>query len=111
MAYENRRYLIIPTSITGSVDFNQVHETSAETLRLSIDGTKTFVKYEVTEVTASYIESYPDTETGETIETTIEAGVYGRPSIYSEDYPEYTHSEILTLLTTLEWTTPMEDQI
>lgn len=111
MAYDNRRYLIIPTSITGSVDFNQVHETSAETLRLSIDGTQTFVKYEVTEVTASYTESYPDTETGEMIEITIEAGVYGRPSIYSEDYPEYTHSEILSILTGSEWTAPIDDQI
>ena len=111
MAYDNRRYLIIPTSITGSVDFNQVHETSAETLRLSIDGTQTFVKYEVTEITASYTESYPDPETDEMIETTIEAGVYGRPSIYSEDYPEYTHSEILSILTGSEWTAPMEDEV
>ena len=111
MAYENRRYLIIPTTITGSVDFNQVHETSGETLRLSVDGSKTFVKYEVTEVTASYTESYPDTETDEMIETTIEAGVYGRPSIYSEDYPEYTHTEILSILTGSEWTAPMDDQI
>lgn len=111
MAYDNRRYLIIPTSVTSSVDFNQVHETSAETLRLSIDGSKTFVKYEVTEVTASYTESYPDTETGEMIETTIEAGVYGRPSIYSDSYPEYTHSEILSILTGSEWTSPMDEEI
>jgi hypothetical protein len=111
MAYDNRRYLIIPTTITGSVDFNQVHETSAETLRLSVDGTQTFVKYEITEVTASYTESYPDPETDEMIETTIEAGVYGRPSIYSEDYPEYTHTEILSILTGSEWTAPMDDQI
>ena len=71
MAYENRRYLIIPTSVTGSVDFNQVHETSADTLRLSIDGSQTFVKYE--------------------------SG--SRPSIYSNSYSEYTHSEILSILT------------
>lgn len=83
MTYENRRYLIIPTSITGSIDFNQVHETSAETLRLSIDGTQTFVKYEID----------------------------SRPDIYSEDYPEYTHSEILSVLTGSEWTAPMEDDI
>lgn len=111
MAYDNRRYLIIPTSVTSSVDFNQVHETSAETLRLSIDGSKTFVKYEVTEVTASYTESYPDTETGEMIETTIEAGVYGRPSIYSDSYPEYTHSEILSILTGSEWTAPIDEEL
>jgi len=111
MAYENRRYLIIPTSLTGSVDFNQVHETSAETLRLSVDGTKTFLKYDVTEVTASYTEVYPDPETEEMIETTIEAGVYGRPSVYSEEYPEYTHSEILTVLSGTDWTTPLEEEV
>ena len=111
MAYDNRRYLIIPTSLTGSVDFNQVHETSAETLRLSVDGTKTFLKYDVTDVTASYTEVYPDPETEEMIETTIEAGVYGRPSVYSEEYPEYTHSEILTVLSGTDWTTPLEEEV
>jgi len=111
MAYDNRRYLIIPTSITGSVDFNQVHETSAETLRLSVDGTQTFVKYEVTEVTASYTETYEDLETGTTGSRTVEAGIYGRPSIYSEDYPEYTHSQILSILTGSEWTSPLEDEV
>ena len=111
MVYENRRYLIIPTSLTGSVDFNQVHETSAETLRLSVDGTKTFLKYDVTEVTASYTEVYPDPETEEMIETTIEAGVYGRPSVYSEEYPEYTHSEILTVLSGADWTTPLDEEV
>ena len=111
MAYENRRYLIIPTSLTGSVDFNQVHETSAETLRLSVDGTKTFLKYDVTEVTASYTEVYPDPETEEMVETTIEAGVYGRPSVYSEEYSEYTHSEILTVLSGADWTTPLDEEV
>ena len=111
MAYENRRYLIIPTSLTGSVDFNQVHETSAETLRLSVDGTKTFLKYDVTEVTASYTEVYPDPETEEMIETTIEAGVYGRPSVYSEEHTEYTHSEILTVLSGADWTSPLDEEV
>lgn len=108
MTYENRRYLIIPTSLTGSVDFNQVHETSAETLRLSVDGTKTFLKYDVTEVTASYTEVYPDPETEEMVETVIEAGVYGRPSVYSEEYLEYTHSEMLTVLSGEDWTASVD---
>jgi hypothetical protein len=34
---------------------------------------------------------------------TIPAGVYGRPSIYKPEYPEYNHSEILELLSTEEW--------
>ena len=83
MAYENRRYLIIPTTITGSINFNEVHETSVDTLRLNVSGSETFVKYE--------------------------SG--SRPSIYSVDYPEYTHTEILSILTGSEWTTPMEDEV
>jgi hypothetical protein len=79
MNYENRRYLIIPTSITGSINFSQVGETSVETLRLSVDETKTFVKYDVG----------------------------ARPSIYSEEYPEYTHSQILEVLSGEEWIVPM----
>jgi len=110
MAYDNRRYLIIPTSITGSINFNEVHETSVDTLRLNISGSQTFVKYEVTEVTASYTESYEDLETGTTGSRTVEAGIYGRPSIYSGSYSEYTHSEILSILTGSEWTSPIEDE-
>jgi len=111
MTYDNRRYLIIPTSVTNSINFNQVHETSTETLRLSVDGTQTFVKYEITEVTASYTESFEDPETGEVVESVIEQGIYGRPSIYSDTYPEYTHSEILSILTGSDWTTPMDEGI
>jgi len=44
-----RTYVIIDASEVGSVDFDQVAETSADTLRYSIDGTKTFVKYEGTQ--------------------------------------------------------------
>ena len=110
MAYENRRYLIIPTTITGSINFNEVHETSVDTLRLNISRSQTFVKYEVTEVTASYTETYEDLETGTTGSRTVEAGIYGRPSIYSGSYSEYTHSEILSILTGSEWTSPIEDE-
>ena len=48
--FANRRWLIIPTTLTGSIDFNQVLESSPESLRLSVDGTKTFVKYEINEM-------------------------------------------------------------
>ena len=41
-----RTYVIIDASEVVNVDFDQVAETSAETLRFSLDGTKTFVKYE-----------------------------------------------------------------
>lgn len=39
-------YVIIDASEVSSVDFNQVKETSADTLRYSLDNSKTFVKFE-----------------------------------------------------------------
>ena len=109
MRFENRRWLVIPTSIVDDIDFNQVHEPNAESLRKSVDETLTFVKYEVNVVEETYTETFEDVETGEEVTNTIEAGTYGRPSIYSEDYTEYTHSEILTLLATEGWTNPIEE--
>jgi len=101
--FSNRRYLIIPVDILDTVDFNQVHETSVETVRKSIDGTKTFVKYDVSIVEEDYTSTNINSETGEEFTTITKAGIYGRPSIYSETYNELTHSEILELLATEEW--------
>ena len=69
-----RTYVIINSSDVSSVDFSKVSETSADTLRYSLDGTKTFVKYE-----------------GE------------QPSFLSGK-TEYDHAEILSILATDEWT-------
>ena len=55
--FENRRWLVIPTSLTSSIDFNQVLELSADTLR----------------------------------------------------HTEYNHANILALLSTEAWTSPMEE--
>jgi hypothetical protein len=41
-----RNYVIIDASEVSSVDFDQVLETSPSTLRYSLDGSQTFVKYE-----------------------------------------------------------------
>jgi len=41
-----RNYVIIDASEVSSVDFNQVLETSADTLRYNLAGTQTFVKYD-----------------------------------------------------------------
>ena len=38
--YSNRCYVIFNTSELQSVDFNQVYETSADTVRKSVDGSK-----------------------------------------------------------------------
>lgn len=78
--YENREYLIIPVSELSKVDFNLVLETSAETVRKSIDETKTFVKWE-----------------GETPAFVA--------TINNAEGP-YTHGEILTILSTEAWTPP-----
>jgi hypothetical protein len=109
MRFQNRRWLVIPTSIIGDIDFNQVHESNADSLRKSVDETLTFVKYEVSVVEETYTETFEDLETGEEVTNTVEAGTYGRPSIYSEDYTEYTHSEILELLSTEQWTVEIEE--
>lgn len=76
--FGNRNYMILSTSETGSVDFNEVLETSSETLRLNVDRTKTFVKWE----------------------GSIPSSVN---SLTSKEGP-YTHSEILNILSTSEWT-------
>ena len=70
----SRKYVIIDADEVSSVDFSQVFETSAQTLRFSPDGEQTFVKFEG---------STPDFLDGKT---------------------QYTHSEILAILATEEWT-------
>ena len=109
--FPNRRWLVIPASEVENVDFNQVLESSADSLRYSVDGSMTFVKYEVTVVEETYTETFLDPETNEEVTTTVEAGVYGRPSIYSDSYTEYNHADILALLATEAWTSPAEDMV
>ena len=72
-----RKYVIINADEVSSVDFSQVDETSADTIRYSLDGSQTFVKFD-TDTTPSFLE-------GKT---------------------QYTHSEILAILATDEWTDP-----
>ena len=67
-------YVIIDASEVANVDFDQVAERSVETLRFSLDGSKTFVKFE-----------------GDTPDFLI-----------SE--PQYTQEEILAILSGAEWT-------
>ena len=72
----SRNYVIIDSSEVSSVDFNQVLETSADTLRYSLDGSQTFVKYEGNKPRF----------------------LYGKTA--------YTHSEILSILSGSDWTDP-----
>ena len=45
--YNNRRFVIFETNEKDKVNYNEVYETSADTLRLSVDGLKTFVEYDL----------------------------------------------------------------
>ena len=78
--YENREFMIFNISELDTIDFTQVLETSAETVRKSVDGTKTFVKWDGT---------IPQC----VIDLTTSEG-------------PYTYDEILQILATPEWTDP-----
>ena len=43
----NRRFVIFDITELSQIDFFQVYETSADTVRKSIDRTKTFVNYDL----------------------------------------------------------------
>ena len=81
--YETRNFAIFATSEIDKVDFSQVLETSADTLRRSVDGAKTFIKWDG--------EQPAFVSTLETLEG------------------PYSYSEILDILSTPEWTAPMEE--
>jgi len=73
-------YIIINMTEVGLVDFNQVMQTSEETLRLSVDSLKTVLKWEGEEPSfVSTLSSYEG---------------------------PYTHEEILVIMATPEWTDP-----
>jgi len=44
--YEQRNFVIFDVTELPLIEFTQVLETSAETVRKSVDGTKTFVKWD-----------------------------------------------------------------
>jgi len=79
MAYENREFMIFNVSELDTINFNEVLETSIDTVRKSVDETKTFVKWE-----------------GETIPPSVQ-------NLTTKEGP-YTYQEILTILATEEWT-------
>ena len=82
--YTNRNFMIFSTSETGSIDFSEVLETSSETLRLNVSGSKSFVKWD-----------------GETVPTSV-AG------LTTKEGP-YTYTEIVTILTGSDWTDTTEE--
>ena len=51
---KNRNFIIFNTNELSLIDFNQILETSIDTLRRSVDGTKTFIKWDG-EVTPTFV--------------------------------------------------------
>lgn len=81
--YEHRNYMIFSVEELGSIHFDHVLETSEETVRKSVDGTKTFVKWDG---------DMPECVAG----------------LATQEGP-YNHEEILAILSGEEWTSPMNE--
>jgi hypothetical protein len=79
--YDNREFMIFNISELGTIDFTQVLETSADTVRKSVNQTKTFVKWD-----------------GQVIPQCVQ-------DLTTKEGP-YTYNEMLTILSTPEWTDP-----
>jgi hypothetical protein len=77
--YEQRQFMIFNVSELELIDFSQVLETSIDTVRKSVDETKTFVKWD-----------------GDIIPSSVD-------SLTTKEGP-YTYQEIIDILNTPEWT-------
>ena len=80
MHFEDRHYVVFDLTEVGTIDFSEVMETSADTLRKNLAETQSFVKYEGDQP----------------------------PSVaaLTTRSQEYTHEDILTLLAGTDWTDP-----
>ena len=76
--FEDRKYLIFNMSEIDTINFSSVLETSVDTIRKSVDETLTFVKWKGN--TPSFVSSL------------------------STAQGPYTHTEILSVLSTETWT-------
>ncbi len=76
----NRHYVIFNCTELDTINFNQVLETSIDTVRKSVDLTQTFVKFE-----------------GDTPSSVLSLTTKSQ---------EYSYSEIVSILNTSEWIIP-----
>lgn len=83
--YPDRRFVIFNVTELNKINFNQVFETDADTVRKSLDLTKTFVKYDMPQPSSV-------------------------ASLTSKSQ-EYTYDEILNILATPEWASPMTSSL
>ena len=125
MSFHNRRWIFLNSDNLSGVDFNQVLETSAETLRYSMDSGMFFVKYNVTafpvDPDAPNVDASGNTwqfyyDTG--VEPPVITGsglLYpsgyeaGRPDCYDlaveiSGKTEWGHEDVLEYLATPDWT-------
>jgi hypothetical protein len=84
--YENRQFAIFSTTELNQIDFTEVLETSADTVRKSTDGSLTFVKWENGEAVPPSVQAL----------TTIQGF--------------YTYEEMLEILSGEEWVSLMEEE-
>lgn len=83
MVHNNKTYAIAPIAELNNIDYSQVEETSADTVRTNVADTEFVLKW-----------------------------VGAMPSSVSAITPTvttYTHEEILTVMATEEWTPPIEE--
>ena len=75
----SRQYVILNADEVSTVNFDEVLETSVDTLRYNVEGDQTFVKYEGAKPRC----------------------LYGKDTL--------SHSAVLTVLTDESWTQPVEE--
>jgi hypothetical protein len=80
--YEQRNFAIFSLTEIDKIDFSEVLETSADTLRKSVDESRSFVKWD-----------------GEIVPPSVEA--------LTTVERMYNYTEILEILSTPEWSAPM----
>ncbi len=73
------KYVIIDSSEKDNINFSEVSETSAETLRYSLDGSQVFLKFE------------------------------GSTPSFLEGVTQYTLNQVLAILESSEWTAPLPE--
>ena len=78
--YPDRRFVIFNVTELNQINFNQVFETAIDTVRKSVDETKTFVKYDMPQ---------PSSVAALTTKSV-----------------EYTYDEIVQILSGSEWVVP-----
>lgn len=75
-------YVTLSLSEADQLDFSQIEQTSIDTLRISLDGSKTIVKW------------------------VTDSGVPSSVEALTTKGPYMTYDEALTLMSTVEWTAP-----